>query len=201
MVALTLVALALGLSCAGRRRPPPNAPPGATMGVYRAATESADGERRTFRLLLFAEPPDRLHGEILSPVGTTEVIVDGGGGRLAVTLPADRVVYAGRADRRTMAKLIGVGLSLPELVAALWEGELEGDWTLEREPVGRPGLPDRLELQGEGHVFQLWLKRIQPLRTRTPELGTGVPPEGMESRPLEQLPLDRAGTPEPGDPR
>ena len=61
--------------------------------------------------------PDRIHGEILSPVGTTEAIFDGGNGRIAVTLPRDRVSYVGDGDAAAMAKVLGVRLSLEELVS------------------------------------------------------------------------------------
>ncbi len=158
------------------------------MGVYRAKLEDSAGEARKFRLLLYATLPDRIHGEILSPVGTTEVIVDGGGGRVAVTLPRKRVAYTGAGDAEAFEKVLGVRLSLEELVRGLL-GHDVGDigYEMEREPAGEVGLPAELRIAGSNHRLTLRLKSKQRLRVSTATLGNGEPPPEMELRPLATL--------------
>lgn len=167
------------------------------MGVYRAHLEDPGGRSRRFRLLLYAALPDRIHGEILSPVGTTELILDGGGGRVAVTLPRKRVTYAGDADAAALEMVLGVPLSLEQLVQGLLGSDVTGTgYELNREPVGRTGLPDLLRIEGSGHLLSLRLKSMQPLRVSTSTLGNGEPPPDMELRPLTALdPVDLPNDP------
>jgi hypothetical protein len=158
------------------------------MGVYRARLEDPQGESRRFRLLLYATLPDRIHGEILSPVGTTEVIVDGGGGQVAVTLPRKRVSYTGSGDPEALEKILGVRLSLEELVRGLLGHEIsDTGYAVKREPAGSLGLPDELTIEGSGHRLSLRLKSTQPLRVSTETLGNGQPPPQMERLPLTTL--------------
>jgi len=158
------------------------------MGVYRARLEDSTGQSRRFRLLLYATLPDRIHGEILSPVGTTEVIVDGGDGRVTVTLPRKRVAYTGAGDAAALEKVLGVRLSLEELVRGLLgHGVSDSGYDVERKPAGQVGLPAELRIEGSGHRLSLRLKSKQPLRVSTATLGTGEPPPEMELRPLATL--------------
>ena len=75
-----VLVLALSLAaCAGRRVPVSSVQDaGPAFGLYRARLEEAGGQSERFRLLLFAAAPDRIHGEVLSPMGTTALIFDGG---------------------------------------------------------------------------------------------------------------------------
>ena len=158
------------------------------MGVYRARLELPSGEANRFRLLLYAELPDRIHGEILSPVGTTELILDGGRGRVAVTVPRERVAYVGAGDSRALEQVLGLSLTLEQLVGGLVgaSGDLPGHrWS--REPPGRAGLPETFEIEGGGHRLTLRLKRTERLRVSTASLGNGEAPPGVEVRPLESL--------------
>jgi hypothetical protein len=158
------------------------------MGVYRAKLEKPSGEARRFRLLLYATLPDRLHAEVLSPVGTTELIVDGGSGRVAVTIPRERVSYTGSGDAVGLDKILGVHLSLEDLVRGLLGQPIDdAGYRVAREPEGQIGLPNTLEIDGSGHRFSLRLKKMQPLRVSTSGLGNGEPPPGMEVLPLESL--------------
>ncbi len=184
-----LVLLFLVVACAGgRRHAPDSEPDGAMMGVYRARLEDSAGESRRFRLLLYATLPDRIHGEILSPVGTTEVIVDGGDGRVAVTLPRKRVAYTGAGDAEALGKVLGVRLSLEELVRGLLGHDVsDTGYDVERKPAGQLGLPAELRIEGSGHRLSLRLKSKQPLRVSTATLGNGEPPPEMELRPLAAL--------------
>lgn len=185
----SLVLLSLAVACAGgRRHAPETEPDGAMMGIYRARLEDSQGQSRRFRLMLYATLPDRIHGEILSPVGTTEVIIDGGAGRVAVTLPRKRIAYTGAGDAAALEKVLGVRLSLEQLVHELLGHEASSTgYEVEREPAGRPGLPNELRIAGSGHRLILRLKSTQPLRVSTDSLGNGEPPPEMEVRPLATL--------------
>jgi len=158
------------------------------MGLYHARVEWPSEPARRFRLLLWAEEPDRIHGEILSPLGTTELILDGGAGRLAVTIPRDRVAYVGDADASSLGTVLGLDLTLEQLVGVLLgsDAELTGHPCV-REPRGAPGLPRRLDIDEDGHRLSLKLKRLEPLRVSTEFLGTGEAPAGVEVRPLDAL--------------
>ena len=72
-----MAGLLLLAGCGGGRKSTRDLAQGPHAAVYRARFEPTPGERaRKFRLLVYAAEPDRLHGEILSAVGTTELILD-----------------------------------------------------------------------------------------------------------------------------
>ena len=124
----------------------------------------------------------------MSSVGTTHAILDAGGGRVAVTLPRDRVSYVGAADERALEALVGIRATPEWLVRALLLGE-SGGRDLERE--GENGVvPTRLSLRtGEG-ALDLSRHAVEPVRADPARLGTGAAPDGMEERPLEELLAD-----------
>ena len=159
------------------------------MGVYRARIEPSGGRPRRFRMLLFAQQPDRIHAEALSPVGTTEMILDAGDGLAAVTLVRDGVAYVGPLEPGIVEATLGLPIAIEELVRGILGPQpprLEGR-TILREPEGREGLPRRLEAASEQVRLTLELKRLQPVRGLAEELGRGTPPPGMERRPLSEL--------------
>jgi len=162
--------------------------PGSIVGQYKGRIEGSDGESRQFRLLLYAALPDRVHGEVLSPLGTVQLILDGGGGRLAITFVSDGVSFVGRARPAALVRILGVPLSLEELVRGLLTGEGENDEiTLLRTGDRGPGLPVRLEIRTSSSSLELRLKRLRPARVLGPELGTGRPPANTEVLPIEEL--------------
>jgi hypothetical protein len=184
-----LLAAACLLSCAGGGKIP-TSDLGAEIvtGVYRVVLQGEETESRKFRLLLFAAQPDRLHAEVLSAVGSTELILDGGGGRISVALIRDRIAYVGDDDPETMEKVLGVSLSLEELVRILLTGEDGGGrFEMERIPERGVGLPQRLKISSGGKSAEFQLKRMRPMRTRSDLLGTGAPPERMKVLPLDEL--------------
>ena len=174
--------------CAGGRKPMRAAGPGPHAAIYRARYDPGPDERaRKFRLLVYAAEPDRLHGEILSAVGTTELILDAGGGRVSVFFVRDRVAYVGPADERALDSLLGVPVRVQDLVSALLGGTPQGsavDWTV-TPPGGR--YPDSILLEARNRRFELTLKRFRPIRVDPAELGTGQPPAGADHRPLSDL--------------
>jgi hypothetical protein len=182
-----LAGLLLFGACGGGRKPPWDLADGPHAAVYRARFESGPAERaRKFRLLVYATEPDRLHAEILSAVGTTELILDAGGGRVSVFFVREKTAFVGPADAELLDALLGVPVKVEDFVQALlgnpplaWQ-----DWTL--APTGRP-YPDTIRLEDGDRSFELRLKRIRPIRADPTTLGTGRPPPGAQQRPLEDL--------------
>jgi hypothetical protein len=141
-------------------------------------------------LVLFAELPDRLHGEVVSPVGSTLLVVDAGEGRISVARMRDRLAYVGQASPEVIEGLLGVRLSLGDFVSTLLTGEPEaqGYRVVRTAPPGA-ALPDRLEIIAAPNSLSLQLKRRRALESGTNQLGRGRPPDGMELRDLAELDL------------
>lgn len=186
LVALAVVPL---LSGCPRRRPPQTVPAGdGDVALYRASSVDADGRARRFRLWLWAERPDRLHAEVLTPVGGTALVVDAGGGRLSVADVAERAAFVGAADGDGLARLLGVEVTVTSLVGALLDGrEPGGGVLLERAPAGAGVLPERLALRHDGRSLELELRRRVALAPDADVPGSGEPPAGFELAPLEGL--------------
>jgi hypothetical protein len=162
--------------------------PSSAVGVYRAAVFDDEGRLRKFRLLLFAAQPDRMHGEVLSAVGTTELVVDAGDGKMSVAFPRDRLAYVGEAAPEAVEKILGVSISLVDVVRSLLTGAPgDGGYEVLRTPVAGDGLPRALEITAGERGLSLKLKRLRPLPHGADDLGTGRPPEGMTVLPLEEL--------------
>jgi len=187
--ATLLLAAACLLSCAGSGKiPASDLRAGNVTGLYRVLLQADGAESRKFRLLLFAAEPDRLHAEALSAVGSTELIVDGGGGRISISIVRERISYVGDADPEAMEKILGIALSLEQLVRALLTGEQSvGSFEMERNPKHGSGLPSWLKISSEGRSAEFKLKRLRPMRGRAELLGTGAAPERMKVLPLEEL--------------
>ncbi len=164
---------------------------GPIVGQYKARIEGRDGQSRQFRLLLFAALPDRLHGEVLSPLGTMQLILDGGRGRLAITFVSDGVSFVGPAGPESLERILGLPLSVEELVRGLLTGEVENDEiTLVRTGDREAGLPERLEIRTASSSLELRLKRLRLAGGLEAELGTGRPPGNTEVRSIQDLELD-----------
>jgi hypothetical protein len=149
----------------------------------------SEGDSRAFRVLLFAASPDRLHAEVLGPMGAPHLVVDGGGGRLAVAFPGEGVAYVGEADPEALGRVLGVPLPLEPFVRFLTDGVVpvaEG-LTLQREPEGG-GLPRRIQVAARGASLSLTRRQWRPSPPDPSALGTGVAPAGLELRPLWAMP-------------
>jgi len=195
LLVIVVVGLALPACRRAHREVAPARAGGPLVGQYRGRIETHDGESRQFRLLLFAALPDRLHAEVLSALGTTQLILDGGRGKLAITLVADGISFVGPARPEALARILGVRLSLEDLVRGLLTGEVENDEiTLFRTGDRDPGLPQTLEIRSGSSSLGLRLKRLRPARAPAPDLGSGRPPPNTEVRPIEEL----QGYPLPG---
>jgi hypothetical protein len=187
--AFVVLAVCSLLSCAGSAKIPlSDLRAGNVIGVYRVVLRDEVNEARKFRLLLFAARPDRLHAEALSAIGSTELIVDAGGGRIALSIIRERTAYVGDADRRTLEKVLGIALTLEELVEILLTGEIgQEHFEMERVPERGEGLPRRLRISAEGRTAEFNLKRLRPVRGLPEMLGSGAAPEGMKVLPLDEL--------------
>lgn len=178
----------LALSCAGGRHAPRGEPDGPTAALYRARFVPGGGaQARSFRFLVYAARPDRLHGEVLSSIGTTELILDAGSATVSVFFVRDGVAYVGDATERALDALLGVRLDPRDLVAVLL-GDAPGPSSLDWIVVpGDDGYPRSVELGDGSRRLRLELKRLQTIRADPRFLGTGRPPDGAEERPLELL--------------
>jgi hypothetical protein len=189
--ALCVATLAAASGCAGRAQPADAGDRGARQefGVYRASfVPGTEHDERRFRLLLFAALPDRLHAEILPPVGAASLIVDAGEGRLSVLSSRDRIAYVGDASREALRKAIGVDTTVEALVRALVAGEAPGGGVeVEREPEGGTGLPRRFTIRSRDLSLSLTLEGVRKVKGGGP-LGVGAPPEGTPTAPLDELP-------------
>ncbi len=188
---LAAVILLIDLSCAGRRsRGPETAEPGA-VGYYRAAFSETGGKSRSFRLLLFASLPDRLHAEVLPPVGSPALILDTGGGRLALSVPRDRTAYVGQATESVLERIVGFPVTIEALVRLLLLGEpLPNDAmeTLREPPGSRDSLPDLLEIRYGERLLRIERRRAARIGPLENGVATGTPAPGMEQLPLEDIP-------------
>ena len=147
------------------------------------------GGSRGFHLLLYAAAPDRLHAEVLGPMGAPHVIVDGGGGRVAVAFPGEGVAYVGDADAAVLGRVLGVPLSLDAFVRFLLEGAPvdAAGLSAAREPLDA-GLPRRVEVTAGEATLTLKGRQWRPSPPDPRALGTGTAPPGLEVRPLEEMP-------------
>ena len=159
-----------------------------TFGLYKGRIEDGEGKPRRFRLLLYADLPDRIHGEVLSPLGTPQLIVDGGAGRLAVTFARQGESFVGPSTAEDLGRILGVRLGLHDLVHALLTGQCDSsDYHLERSGDPAPSLPKTLSIRGRSSSLTLELRRLRPLAADPASLGTGRPPAGTTIQPLDDL--------------
>lgn len=192
LLAAVLTATLIAPSCGGRKSHSSSADridDAPRLAVYKARATDERGRSRRFRIQIFAGSPDRIHAEIQAPVGGTRLILDGGGGNLAVTVVPDKITLVGPADRRAIDRVFGLDLSVEELVALLLAGKAPGRGiAFTREPPAGAGYPDHLGVSTSGVGLEMNLVRTRPLADGAlHRLCNGMPPEGMEIVPLEQL--------------
>ena len=200
-VLLIVIGCTLLGACAGQRKSGlAETTPGPQLGVYRGRLVEAEGKNRRFRVLLFVALPDRVHAEVISPLGSTVMIVDGGAGKLAVTLSRDGVSYVGEARPEILERILGVRLSLDELVRGFLDGMQDTscvDCSVTRSAEEQNGLPQTVEFRSPESSLSFELKKVRPLREPSDALGTGRPPAGTEIRALDDLGAEhRMGEPD-----
>gem|GEM_PF-3045302 len=157
--------------------------------VYKGRYVAADGESGRFKAWVWAALPDRLHVEVYGPMGGTRMVMDGGGGKLLVVDLRKKAAHAGNAAERELTPVLGVGLTLGELVRGLTGREAPAGldhWL--RDPPSGSGLPLRLEAGLDGSRLELFMLHRHALPAGAEErLGTGRPPDGWEGFALEEI--------------
>ena len=185
--ALAAALLLAAASCAATHRnasAPEDA--GSVVGVYRVTLEEEGRSARHARLLLWAQPPDRLHADLSAPVGGVRFSLDAGDGRICLVDTREGVAYVGQAGEPAIRVVAGVDLTVAEAVAARLYGTAAGDLTVVREGAPPGDLPARLHVARGARAMTL--ERIKTERAAPSRpLGTGVPPETLAVRPLSEL--------------
>jgi hypothetical protein len=189
LAVLAIALAATAVACSGHRAAHGNGSgAGDRFGVYRGRFIEPGQSPRKLKVLLFAASPDRLHAEVLPPLGGPALIIDGGGGRLAVTVGSRDAAWVGEAREEILESILGFPVTLEGLVGAFLQGStLAGPVEVSRSPRSGPGLPRRFELGLEGRELQLELQGTRKRGRGGYAIGTGTPPPGVEVRPLEEL--------------
>jgi hypothetical protein len=185
--AVVLATIALCACGAGKKASQIPEGDGPLVAVYRAELSRSGEPSRKARLLVWAEAPDKLHAELLPPVGGSPLTLDAGEGRAVLLDTSERTAYVGDAGPDAIASLTGVRIGVPEAVAALLSGVEPEGARVERDASASGTLPDLFSVELSG--AKLALTRIRWERgSKTGGLGTGTPPEGWPVRPLGELP-------------
>ena len=188
--ALAAAVAAVGIGCAARHGTTTvPAGTGELVVTYRVVLEDGAGAARHIRLLVWVARPDRLHAEIVLPVGGVRFTLDAGGGRACVVDTADGVAYAGPDGADAVYAVTGVRITVPDAVAALLDGTAPPGWTADRDPEAQGELPRRLHLASGSRSVTLTLEKISR-SAAAGSLGTGRPPAGRPVRSLEDLARD-----------
>lgn len=185
--ALAAAVAAVGVGCAARHGIGTTpAGHGESVATYRAVLQEDERPTRRVRLVLWVARPDRLHAEIVPPIGGVRFTLDAGGGRACVVDAADGVAYAGSDGVDAVDALTGIRITVPEAVAALLDGAAPPGWSAERDGDAPGELPRRLHLASGPRSMTLTLEHVVRSAAAGP-LGTGAPPAGLPVRPLEEL--------------
>jgi len=183
----TIAAAAAAAACGGPHRAsriPEGSGP--LVATYRAELVREGEPARRAKLLVWAQAPDRLHAELLPPVGGSPVTLDAGGGRAVLVDVEAGAAYVGDAGPEALAPLTGVSIGVADAVAALLNGTAPEGARVDREGEAPGVLPLRFALTLGGS--RIGLTRLRWERTtRDPStLGTGEPPAGLTVRPLAE---------------
>ena len=186
--AIVLVTIAALAACAPKDTSRIPEGDGPLVATYRAEFSRTGEPSRKARLLLWAEAPDRLHAELIPPVGGSPFTLDAGAGRAVLVDTAERTAYVGEAGPDALASLTGVRVGVADAVAALLSGDAPDGATIEREADVVGALPRLFSIEvGDAKVA---LTRLRWERGTKGEatLGTGTPPPGWSVRPLAEWP-------------
>jgi hypothetical protein len=183
-----LAGILLGAAACGQTHGPHGVPAGEgpLVGVYRADVRDGVAAPRHVKLLLWAEAPDRLHAELLGPVGGVRYTLDAGGGRAYVVDAEERIAFAGASGPEAVRALTGLPVTIEEAVAALLDGAGSSDLRVAARDGERGRLPEHLTIESGARVLELRLVRLER-GSAAVALGRGEPPAGMTTRPLSEL--------------
>ncbi len=170
---------------------------GPLIVVYKAAIDEGQGARRGAKLALWAERPDRLHAELIGPVGGVTYILDAGGGNVCVVDVSAATAYVGEDGPDAIAALTGVRVSVADAVAALLDGVSPAGVAVTRVGGLDGALPDTLRIEDGARSLVIERVRVERGRTDPDALGTGLPPDRLRLRPLGNLSGDAVREPAP----
>jgi hypothetical protein len=179
---------AVALACAPSRHDATiPAGSGPLVAVYKATIDDGQGAVRHARMSLWAERPDRLHVEILGPLGGETFALDAGAGALCVVDVARATAFAGPDDPEAIEALVGVRLTAGAAVAALLSGASPDGLTVTRADAIEGTLPETLTIVDGNRSVTLTLVRFVRGIADASAIGTGTPPAGLTVRPLSYL--------------
>ena len=165
---------------------------GPLVAVYKAAIDDGSDEVRRARISLWVEPPDRLHAELIAPVGGVVFILDAGGGNTCVVDVAAATAYVGEDGPRAIEVLVGVRVSAADAVAALLHGDSPPGLAVTRDGGADGALPEKIRIADGARSIVLARLRFERGKTDPRALGTGVPPKQLRVRPIESLAREAA---------
>ena len=163
---------------------------GPLVVVYRAEVGDGRAAARGAKISIWAEEPDRLHAEILAPVGGVTFTIDAGGGRLCVVDVARGVAYAGEDAKGALETLVGVPISVGDAVLALLHGVAPQGLSITRAGGDDGALPKGLRIADGERFLALASVRVERGRIDPSKVGTGEPPARLPVRPLTSLEED-----------
>jgi hypothetical protein len=155
--------------------------------VYKAAIDDGSGPVRGAKLAVWAERPDRLHAELMAPVGGVTFIVDAGGGNACIVDVAEATAYVGDGGPGAIEALAGVRLSVADAVAALLDGTAPSGLSVTRAGGVEGALPERLTIADGARSLVLHRVRFERGTTDPRALGTGLPPANLAVLPMDRL--------------
>ena len=181
--------------------PARTAPGEVVFAVYRGRIVSSDGVKASFRAWVWAETPDRLHAEILPPIGGPAWILDAGGGRLSVTDIDAATCWTGPEGPRALEDWLGVPLDVAGLVGAILGAKGPSPPAVRlREPAGVEGFPARIQFAGPA-FGSLLLERSGYRVAPRGNLGTAAVPRDVTVRDLSELDATAFGSSGPAEDR
>jgi hypothetical protein len=185
---LAAAALLLAAASCGASREPGGIPQGdgPLVGFYRATLSQSGHPPRRIKVMLWAESPDRLHVELIAPVGGVRFVLDAGAGRACVVDAEEATAFVGSAGPEAIESLVGFPVSIAGTVEALLTGTAPEGVRVSGRSGETGRLPDRLTLDAGGRSLMLERVRFERGKSRA-SLGRGEPPAGMATRPLEEL--------------
>jgi hypothetical protein len=192
----------LALACAGTHRddrvPKGDGP---LIALYKAAIDDGHGAKRGAKLSVWAATPDRLHVELIAPVGGVTFTLDAGDGNACVVDVGTAIAYVGDGGPGAIEALVGVRLSIQDAVAALLYGVTPPGASVTR--IGGPegALPERFRFADGARSLTLDRIRLERGSASSQALGTGIPPRQLAVRPLASLAQEsvREAGPRDGD--
>jgi len=189
-VRLFLVALfaLLAVGCARAHRvdrlPPGDGP---LVAIYKAAIDDGSGVMRRAKLSIWAARPDRLHAELIAPVGGVSFILDAGGGKACLIDVGAATAYAGGDSVSAIEALVGLRVSVADAVGALLTGAAPIGLTVTRDASAEGELPAMIRIEDGSRSIALTRVRFERGTGDAAALGTGTPPGQLAVHPIDEL--------------